>query len=163
MTVRYFLLVFILFSLQAQADSTNKTIIGWIEVVRIIPEKFELSSKIDTGADNSSLDVTEWHSFTHEDKEWLRFTVISNDGDTQIFERPLERYAYIKRKRTEPVKRPVVKMQLCIGDNVYLAPVNLAKRKGFKYRMLIGRSFLKGNFLVDSALTETASPKCDSL
>jgi len=165
--MHHLLIVIALFLTQAHnlanASSNERIIIGWIETVRIMPEKFDLVAKIDTGADNSSLDVAEWHSFMRDDTEWLRFSVKSNNDEIQTFERPLVRYAYIKRKRTEPVKRPVVTMQLCIGNTAFLAPVNLAKRHGFTYRMLIGRSFLQGSFLVDSALTETVSPKCDSL
>ncbi|MDH5516647.1 MAG: RimK/LysX family protein [Gammaproteobacteria bacterium] len=161
--MRYLSAVLLFFCLQAQAETTDKTIIGWIETVRIMPEKFELTAKIDSGADNSSLDVISWKTYSHQDEEWIRFDVINNNEDTITFERPLEGYTLIKRKRAEPVERPVVSMKLCIGNHIYLAPVNLAERKGFKYRMLIGRSFLKGRFLVDSAVKQSTLPQCNSL
>lgn len=160
--MRYLLILLCLFSSQAVAENSELKIIGWIENVKIMPENFELTAKIDTGADNSSLDVTDLQNFTRQGKEWLRFKVMSNNEKIQTFERPLKRYTHIKRKRAEPIKRPVVTMQLCLGGHTYLTPVNLATRKDFKYRMLIGRSFLKGRFLVDSAAKKTQLEKCQS-
>ena len=157
--MRYLLILFTLCLSQASANSL--TTIGWIEPVRIMPEGFNLEAKIDTGADNSSVDVREWESYFHNDEEWIRFKVPNNAGDFQTFERPLERYALIKRKKAESVRRPVVKMWLCIGSQRIQTSVNLSKRKDFKYRMLIGRSFLKGRYLVDSAAKRTQSSKCD--
>jgi len=136
---------------------------GWIEPVPIQPEGFELIAKIDTGADNSSLDVTTWTAYTKDGSPWIRFEVRNNGEKTQKFELSLEKYTLIKRKQAEPISRPVIKMSLCIDNREYLASVNLAKREDFKYRMLIGRSFLKGRFLVDSDKRKTSLPKCNSL
>ena len=38
--------------------------------------------------------------------------------------------------------------------------MNLVDRKGFLYPMLIGRSFLKENIVVDATLTFTREPVC---
>ncbi|MCW9013162.1 MAG: RimK/LysX family protein [Gammaproteobacteria bacterium] len=160
--MRYLIILFIFYCTHASAENTPLTTIGWIESVKILPEGLELEAKIDTGADNSSLDITDWQKLNRDGNPWIRFTVINNSGHTQVFERPLERYTRIKRKGTEPLKRPVVNMLICIGNQQFLTPVNLAKRKNFKYRMLIGRSFLKQRFLVDSASKLTTSPNCES-
>lgn len=154
------MVIFILYSAYATADDKPLTTIGWIETVRILPEGFNLQAKIDTGADHSSLDVVGWQSFKRNNKEWVRFDVRNNENITQSFERPLERYAKIKRKKSAALERPVVKMWLCIGNNKFLSPVNLATRKNFKFRMLIGRSYLKERFLVDSSSRLTLSPEC---
>ena len=160
--MRALIIIYILCWSHIAAGSNNLVTIGWIESVRILPEEFDLEAKIDTGADNSSLGVVNWQSFMQNGKEWIRFMVRSNDGHIQTFERPLERHTLIKRKLTQPLKRPVVKMWLCIGRNKILTQVNLAKRKNFKFRMLIGRSFLKDHFLVNSAVKLTLSPECQS-
>jgi len=160
--MRYLLIISVLFYSHIASASDSLVTIGWIESVRIMPESFDLQAKIDTGADNSSLDVVDWQSFMKNSKEWIRFNVRNNEGLTKSFERPLERHAFIKRKQSEPLKRPVVNMQLCIGNKKILTEVNLAKRKNFKFRMLIGRSLLKNHFLVNSALKSTQSAKCQS-
>ena len=153
-----FFCVFI--SLSVVADSSSLTKIGWIETVKLLPEDFTVQAKIDTGADNSSLDVKKWESFQHEGKEWVRFIILNNQNDQLTLERPLERFTRIKRKQGEPLKRPVVDLLLCIGQQQFHAPVNLSKRDNFKYRMLIGRSFLKQRFLVDSGITQSLTPEC---
>ena len=158
--MRYLIILFILYSSYVTANDKALTTIGWIEAVRIQPEEFDLQAKIDTGADHSSLDVISWQSFTRNNREWVRFDVRNNENSTQSFERPLERYAQIKRKKSGVLERPVVNMWLCIGNNKFLSPVNLATRKNFKYRMLIGRSYLKERFLVDSSARLTLSPEC---
>ena len=158
--MRYLILLILFVSTQAAATGSNLTTIGWIEPVKIIPEGMVVEAKIDTGADNSSLDVVEWQKLDRNGTPWIRFEVINNQGKTQAFERPFERFARIKRKGTESLKRPVINLALCIGQQQFLAPVNLAKRKKFKYRMLIGRSFLKHRFLVDSGRKLTTTPGC---
>jgi hypothetical protein len=141
-------------------QATELTVIGWIERVVIFPEDFSLEAKIDTGADNSSIDSADWVSFRKDGEEWIRFSVTNNQYKKEKFEKPLIRYTEIKRKKAEPVTRPVVHMDLCIGGKMIGAPVNLADRNNFEYRMLIGRSALEGHFLVDSSQAHTSHPSC---
>ena len=159
--MRVVLMILILCWSNITSPNTTIATIGWVETVRILPENIELRAKIDTGADNSSLGVVNWQSFHRDGKEWIRFKTLNNSGNSKSFERPLDRYSLIKRKILRSHKRPVVKMWLCIGNKRILVPVNLAKRKSFKYRMLIGRSFLKGHFLVDSNKKLTTTPECN--
>lgn len=138
---------------------TEKTI-GWIEHVRIQPENLVLKAKIDTGADNSSVHADNIEVYEKDGKKRVRFTIENKQGESARFDLPLVRIANIKRKGAEPLKRPVVHMSLCIGDTLKNASVNLANRGNFKYRMLIGRSYLKDTFLVNSANQYTAEPAC---
>ena len=145
----------------AVMEEQDKLIIGWIENVRIFPESFLMAAKIDTGADNSSLNVSEVSEFLRDEKRWVRFAVKTVEGGTLYLEKPVVRYAKIKRKGTDPQRRPVVHFDLCVG-NVYKrnVPVNLTDRSKFKFNMLIGRSFLKDSAIVDSSLTYTVEPHC---
>ena len=56
--------------------------------------------------------------------------------------------------------RPVVVLGVCMGDMYKDIEVNLVDRKGFLYPVLIGRSFLKENIVVDATLTFTREPVC---
>ena len=154
------LLTLFLLSPYSYAKQAALITIGWIEPIRILPENFDVQAKIDTGADNSSLDVTHWKVFKKDGQQWVRFELINNQDITQTLERPLQGYSNIKYKSTGSVKRPYVNLRLCLGEREILAKVNLSKRKKFKYRMLIGRSFLKGDFLVNSAIKLTQSSNC---
>ena len=159
--MRIVLMILILCCSNIAISDNSLVTIGWVEPVRILPEGFELKAKIDTGADNSSLGVIDWKGFTQSGTQWVRFEALNNEGKTQLFERPLHKYTLIKRKLLRSIKRPVVKMWLCIGRNKILTPVNLSERKKYKYSLLIGRSFLKTHYLVDSAKKSTTSPECN--
>ena len=145
----------------AEAETEPQKIVGWIEKVQILPENFILPAKIDTGADNSSLSAWDITSFIRSSRQWVRFTVKRPDGPPLILEKPVHRYVKIKRKGTSVQRRPVVYFDICIGT-IYKqnVEVNLANRKGFKYPVLIGRSFLKNTALVDSSLKYSQDPHC---
>lgn len=145
----------------APTNIQEKHIIGWIETVQILPENLSLSTKIDTGADHSSLNITNPTEFLKSDEPWIRFSLSLADGKTMTFERRIERFTRIKRKGMASQKRAVVLLDLCIGT-MYKKEVlvNLADRTGFKYPMLIGRSFLRDSAIVDASLTFTQSPSC---
>ena len=145
----------------ASAKTQEKHIIGWVETVEILPEHLSLSAKIDTGADHSSLNVINPKEFVKENESWVRFSLPLPDGKTISLQRRIERYARIKRKGLASQKRIVILFDLCLGTRYKKeVPVNLADRTGFKYPMLIGRSFLKETAIVDSSLTFTQSPSC---
>jgi hypothetical protein len=148
----------------ASDDNPEKITIGWIETVQILPDNFQFSAKIDTGADNSSLGITNPTEFHKEEEPWIRFTIPLRADHTVTLERPIHRFARIKRKGAASIKKAVVLLDLCVGTLFKKdVPVNLADRTGFKYPMLIGRSFLKGSAIVDVDLTLTQPPACSVL
>ena len=134
--------------------------IGWVEHVSIQPQKMLIKAKIDTGADNSSIHAEDIRFMEKDGVELVKFNLRNKKGDSIQLEKPLLRYALIKRKGAEPLQRPVVEMDLCIGDTVQTVPVNLANRENFAYRMLIGRSYLKQGYVVDSNRQYIAEPTC---
>ena len=142
-------------------EPQEKHIIGWIETVQILPENLSLSAKMDTGADHSSLNVIDPMEFMKGEEKWIRFSIPLKEDGAVTLERPILRFAKIKRKGRTSQKRAVVLFDLCVG-NIFKkdVPVNLADRTGFKYPMLIGRSFLKGSAIVDASLTLTQQPSC---
>lgn len=155
----FLFLVILLFPPSVHAE--QKKVIGWIEHVQILPENFILPAKIDTGADNSSLSATDITGFVRSSRKWVRFTVKRPDGPPIILEKPVARYVRIKRKGTTVQRRPVVRFNICVGTIFKKdVEVNLANRKGFKYPVLIGRSFLKDTALVDSSRKYSQDPDC---
>ena len=142
-------------------DEDRKPTVGWIEKIQILPENILVHAKIDTGADTSSLNVSELSEFDREGKHWVSFTVTTQESQRIRLEKQVVRYVKIKRKGAESLRRPVVTFDLCLGSILHThSQVNLADRKNFKYNMLIGRSFLKGRALVDSSLTYSQNPEC---
>lgn len=144
-------------------QAADKQIIGWLEQVHINEARIVLDAKIDTGADNSSIKAKILKKYERDGKQWVRFRLRDKHNHTVVLERKIERYTRIKRKMAPAIRRPVVKLGLCLGNVFREAEVNLAERKKFKYHILIGRSFLKGIFLVDSDMQYETRPVCPDI
>jgi hypothetical protein len=54
-------------------------------------------------------------------------------------------------------KRPVVAISICLGSKLVSTPATLRDRSGMAYPFLVGRSALKGAFLVDPSHHELRS------
>jgi hypothetical protein len=135
--------------------------IGWIEHVKISPKNIMFLAKIDTGADNSSINARNVDIYNDNDgSQRVKFSVQNKTGVDAQFDLPVLRMANIKRKGAATLKRPVVSMNLCIGHVLKTAQVNLANRNNFKYQMLIGRTYLKNVYLVDPNKKNTVEPVC---
>lgn len=139
--------------------ATPRTI-GWIEHVGIQSQNLIMKAKIDTGADNSSVHAENIQVVKKDGIHTVKFTLRNKQGDSMSMEKPLVRYALIKRKGAEPLRRPVVEMDLCVGNSTKTVPVNLANRENFAYRMLVGRSYLKNGYVVDANSKYTTEPAC---
>lgn len=143
----------------ALADSPTKTV-GFVEPVLIQPENFAVRAKVDTGADHSSIDTSDWESFERDGQTWVRFTLRLDGGEQKPMERPLHRMATIIRAGAGDHQRPIVLLTLCVGDVAREVQVNLAKRPRLTYRMLLGASFLSGAYVVDVSKSDMTRPTC---
>ncbi|MBI5568503.1 MAG: ATP-dependent zinc protease [Desulfomonile tiedjei] len=140
--------------------SQSKQIAGWVEDVTILPEGLKLQAKLDTGADHSSLDVKDLAQFERKGTTWARFDVTNHVGRTATFERKVLRISKIKLHKGGHQPRPVVLMGICLGTHGTEVEVNLVDRSGFRYPLLIGRSFLQGRIVVDPAMEFALKPEC---
>ena len=154
-------LIITCFCLPVSPAFAKKVKVGWLEKVRVFPGQILMQAKIDTGADNSSIHATDITTFKKGNEEWVRFTLTSLDNQTKIMERPIFRTTQITRHGVPDEVRLVVKMGICLGT-IYKEDmeVNLADRKNFEYKMLIGRSFLRGDTLVDPSKEFVHEPQC---
>jgi hypothetical protein len=134
--------------------------VGWVERVKIYPGEMVLKAKVDTGAKNSSISARHVSEFTRDGQAWVRFDVNDTRGNRLELERPLEREAKVRRHFGRRQTRPVVKLGVCLGTIYKDVEVTLVNREGFLYPMLIGRSFLKGEVLIDVSATFTQDPSC---
>ncbi len=135
-------------------------IAGWTETARLLPSDLELAAKLDSGAENSSLHVERKRFFKRDGRRWVRFTVEGESGRRVAFERRVLRKASIKRHTGGSDVRPVVAMTICLGGTVKEVEVNLVDRSRFEYPLLIGRSFLTDEFLIDTSATNLQPPAC---
>ena len=144
------------------ALSQEKQVVGWLEKVRISPENLIFRAKLDTGAKHSSLNAQNIKRFEKNGVPWVGFTLTDRNGKQMRIQRPLLRNAKIKlRGKTEKTQdRPVVVLSICLDHIQKEVEVNLANRRNFNYQMLIGRSYLSGDFLVDPGKIFSKPPQC---
>jgi len=142
------------------SNAGDKPVAGWVEKVRIYPGNLVVEAKLDTGAQTCSLHATKLKEFKKNGEPWVRFEVDNKQGGKAILERKVIRTAAIKRHFAGSQRRPVVRLGICLGNIYRETEVNLIDRSGFQYRMLIGRSFLEGQVVIDPGLKYQLEPQC---
>lgn len=154
--------LFLMLSLARPGYSLKKEILGWIEHVRVGKSRLELTAKLDTGADTSSLDATKIRRFRSKDgNRWVEFRVEEDHTGRRVrFKKQLVRNAYIKEHKGPSQKRSVVLMEICLGEYLQEIEVTLVDRSDFAYPVLLGRNALEGLAVIDPALTLTKQPHC---
>ncbi|MDY6981056.1 MAG: RimK/LysX family protein [Pseudomonadota bacterium] len=140
----------------------EKRIIGWVEPVTILDGESSLkfAAKIDSGADYSSIDIESLNVLSREGETWIRFELEDDSGQQKTLERPLYKMTRVKRKGTESQPRFVVMLEMCLGGTLRTTRFSLVDRHNYKYRLLIGRDFLRSQFIIDPELRNTTAKAC---
>lgn len=136
---------------------------GWVEKAKIPGVEKEIKVKLDTGATTTSInaEILEQPKEKSESGGNIRFRFLDGDGNKEVFERSVIRWVQIKSREGADIRRPVVRMKLCVAGRWIEEEVNLADRDDFNYPILIGRNMLKeGKLVVDSSQTFTKDPEC---
>jgi len=152
-------LVLIVFAVDAP-PAVAKEVVGWVEKAMIYPGGIQIKSKIDTGAKTSSLNCQCITPIKRNGEDWVSFSVKNFKGKITMIEKPIHRVAKIKRHFGGMQERYVVKLGICLGSVYREEEVTLVDRSGFNYQMLIGRNFIKNDFLVDPGNTFLSKPSC---
>jgi len=138
----------------------DKELVGWIEKVRLTPGNITLDAKLDTGADNCSLNAENIKKFKRDGQPWVRFDIRNRLRETTSIELPVHKKTRIKRVKGKSQVRPVVRLGLCLAGKFSEVDVNLADRSNFSYPLLVGRSFLSAHVVLDPARTYMSEPDC---
>lgn len=134
--------------------------VGWVDNVKIYPGGIQIHARMDSGAKTSSLRPDDSRTFERDGETWIRVDVFDKKGRKHAFERPVVRFARIKRHTGTPERRPVIRLGICVGDVYKEVEATIGRRSEFNYPLLVGRNFLAGSFLIDSAHTYTTKPSC---
>lgn len=146
------------------ANPVEKNVFGWIEMITLPPEHVEAKAKLDSGALTSSIHARNIERFEKKGDEWVRFEMdlkgmVDEDGSGAIFERPVYRNVIIRGAGGEE-RRPIVLMNICIGDQVYEEQFSLEDRSDMIYPILIGRRTIQHLGLIDVTQTFQQKPDC---
>jgi hypothetical protein len=143
---------FLLASEMVRAE--EKVTIGGVEDVILLPWKVRLPARIDTGAAKSSLDARELR--THD--ETVEFKLPQKYGGLRL-RLPVIEWRHVRTPEGLE-RRPVVELEICLGSERFRTLVNLTDRSTVRYPLILGRNFLKENFLVDVKRRRTVKPNC---
>jgi hypothetical protein len=150
-----------LLAASAASASEGKDIFGWVEHVLVGKTRLSMKAKLDTGAETSSLDALQIKKLRRSGKRWVEFVVVDSDTGRRVnFKKPLLREVRIKRHEGRSQLRPVVAMEICLGDHLKRVQVSLIDRGEFLYPVLLGRRALEGIAVVDPELSLTSTPGC---
>lgn len=141
------------------SEGASRWWIGWQEWASLPDLGFErLRVKVDTGARTSSLHA--WKIVPlgeQEDEHGVRHHMLklSLDGDVHSGFKmreivvPLLRFAMVTDSSGRKERRPVFRTRICLGPVVKTIDVNVTNRESMRFRMILGRTALISDFIVD--------------
>ena len=146
------------------ALADDEQVFGWVEKATLQPWDIEVKAKLDSGALTSSLDARDIEMFEQDDEEWVRFRLKLEDQESgEVFSDQIERPLY----REQTVRgaggrdeRPVVLLELCMGDTIYEEQFSLRDREEMIYPLLLGRRTISHLGLLDVRNTFLQDPQC---
>ena len=142
-------------------EPIEKDILGWAEPVLVGESRLEMTAKLDTGAETSSLDAVKIRRYRKSGRRWVEFLVQSRESGRRVtFRRRLVREVRIKEHDGRHQERPVVTVDVCLGTHLRTVEVSLIDRGEFDYQMLLGRKAVAGIAVVDPELLLTRMPSC---
>ncbi|WP_086981967.1 ATP-dependent zinc protease family protein [Vibrio aphrogenes] len=128
----------------------NKIVVGQKEWVTVLNTEQRTIAKIDTGATTSSINAIDIHDFERDGKDMVSFKIKAKDKVSKEITLPVQRWVHIKQSSsTKTSRRPIVELDIKLGDKTYTTPFNLVDRDHMINAILIGRSFLNPIALVD--------------
>jgi hypothetical protein len=139
-------------SIQQLLQGSTMTTIGWQEWGALPELNINLiHMKVDTGAKTSCLHAFKLEPFERDGQEWLRIFMHPEQGSLreQVCEAPV----FDKREVTDSgghtETRYVIRTRLQLGKFDQAVELTLTNRDTMKFRMLLGRQAMRGNFIVD--------------
>lgn len=129
-----------------------KHVIGATEIVEV--DGLEYRARIDTGADTTSINA---YDIAIDDEDpnlsanigkQLHFTTANEKGESKTIEARIVKVNTV-RNTLGSESRYVVLLAIAWGDYVKTVEVNLRDRSKMQFALLIGRNWLKNDFVVD--------------
>lgn len=136
----------------------KKAVVGWREKVDLPEWGIEgILAKVDTGAKTSAIHVED---IRHHGKDRVTFDVVlsrKNNGRRKTVETKIVRETHIRTSTGQGHDRIVVETLMRLGDVEKRIQLSLVSRPRMLCRMLLGRTALQEDFLVDVSLKHTGA------
>lgn len=136
----------------SETQGSKVVVVGEVEWVYVHELSQSFKTRIDSGANTSSISASNIQPFERDGKNWVRFTVDHRDIEkTEVIEAPVVRKVRIKQaSNSESQRRLVVSLNINLGEKLTEnAEFTLADRSRMTYPILLGREFLQDITLID--------------
>ena len=136
------------------ASSTETMALGWREWAQL-PGWCEapIKAKLDTGARTSAIHAFRLEIVEDGSVERARFEIHPHQdsaADSAEVDTAVIGYREVRSSNGAVEVRPAVTTDLALGGQTFPIEITLTDRDLMGYRLLLGRSALRGRFLVDS-------------
>lgn len=128
-------------------------VIGWREWVGFPGLGIaQIKAKVDTGARTSCLHAFLVEPFEREGVPWVRFDIHPNqrnNSEALSCMAPVLDRRLVRDSGGHQELRYVIATTVSIGDRTHTVEVTLTDRDSMKFRVLLGRTAMKGQYIVD--------------
>ncbi|MGK0411502.1 hypothetical protein CXF80_05625 [Shewanella sp. Actino-trap-3] len=141
--------------------ASDKTILSQVETMTVAKSGLRYHARIDTGAGKTSLHAVDLTIIGGAFKKMksnvgkiVEFTTENERGEKKRIQ--AEIVSTLRVKNSQGIEtRYMVKLDVGFSDKLHHIYVNLRDRSHMKYKLLIGRNFLKHNYIVDVSQKST--------
>ena len=136
------------------AKVDHPLVIGWKEYVEF-PEWGirSVKAKIDTGARTSALDVVSYELRQGDGQELMAELRLALDHKhpqrLTVVQAPVLRMVVVSKSSAMREQRPLIEATVRLGPVTKLVPLTITNRSGMRFRMILGRKALEGDFVID--------------
>ncbi len=136
-------------------------LLGWREWVGLPDLGIErIKAKVDTGARSSAIHAYRVERFERDGQAFVSFSLhpVQGDSDQTVeCEAPLLEQRLVRDSGGHEELRYVIRTRIQVGSEVIDADATLTDRDSMKFRMLLGRTAIRGRFVVDPARSYLSS------
>ena len=142
---------------------SDLAVLGWREWLALPEFGIDyIKAKIDTGARTSALHAFYLEPFTRDDKPWIRFGIHPRQRSTDEVvhcEAPVLDQRNVTDSGGHKEQRYVIKTPVRLGERLVDIEMTLTDRENMRFRMLLGRTAMRGHCVVDPQRSYVVRPK----